>query len=389
MEKICFVVQRYGLEVNGGAELHCRQLAEQLRPFYDVTVLTTKAIDYITWVDEYSESEEEIHGVHVKRFGVEHPKNLEIFNEVNNRFFHGEINSRQQELEWLEKQGPYVPELLEYIANHQNEYKAFVFFTYLYYPTVLGIPIVKDKAILIPTAHREPFLEMGIFKDVFFQPKAIFYNTREERFLVEFTFGNEMIRNDIGGVGIEVPEQIEPEIFMKKYDLEKYIVYTGRVDAGKGCVKLFEYFQRYKYRNPGNLKLVLMGKVAIDIPTCEDIISLGFVSEEDKFNGMAGAEALILPSAFESLSIVVLESLGVERPVVVNGECKVLVGHCENSNAGFYYESFEEFEGILNYIVTHEEVTKQMGTLGKRYVNENYRWDVIIKRLRRLIDSKG
>jgi len=389
MEKICFVVQRYGLEVNGGAELHCRQLAEQLRLFYDVTVLTTKAIDYITWANEYRESEEEIHGVHVKRFGVKHPKDIEAFGEMNARFADGAIKSREEELEWLEKQGPLVPGLLHYIEENQTVYKAFLFFTYLYYPTVMGLPLVKEKAILIPTAHKEPFLEMGIYEDVFRLPKAIFYNTREERFLSEFVFGNEGIVNDIGGVGIEFPEIVEPEDFKKKYGLGKYLVYTGRIDKEKGCEKLFAFFKQYKRNHPGDLKLVLMGRKVIDVPEHEDIILLGFVSEEDKFNGMAGAEALVVPSAFESLSIVVLEALGLGRPVVVNGECDVLVGHCLRSNAGFYYESYEEFEGILNYILTHEEVIRKMGVLGKRYVSENYRWEIIVERLRKLIDGES
>lgn len=389
MEKICFVVQRYGLEVNGGAELHCRQLAEHLCPFYDVTVLTTKAIDYITWADEYSESEEEICGVHVKRFGVEQPRDIEVFNEVNSRFANGAIKSRKEELEWLEKQGPLVPEMLRYIEENQTVYKAFLFFTYLYYPTVMGLPLVKEKAILIPTAHKEPFLEMGIYEDVFRIPKAIFYNTREERFLSEFVFGNEGIANDIGGVGIELPEIVEPEDFKRKYGVGKYLVYVGRIDVAKGCEKLFAFFERYKRKHPGGLKLVLMGKAVIDVPEHEDILPLGFVSEKDKFNGMAGAEALVLPSALESLSIVVLESLGLGRPVVVNGECDVLVGHCLRSNAGFYYESYDEFEGILNYVLTHEEVTSQMGGLGKRYVSENYCWEIIVERLRKLIERES
>lgn len=76
-KKICCVVQRYGMEVNGGAELHCRQISERLTPFYDVEVLTTKAIDYMSWKDEYSEDEEILNSVKVRRFSVAVERNLD------------------------------------------------------------------------------------------------------------------------------------------------------------------------------------------------------------------------------------------------------------------------------------------------------------------------
>lgn len=388
MKKICFVVQRYGLEVNGGAELHCRQLAEHLRPFYDVTVLTTKAVDYISWANAYEKDEEEINGVRVLRFGVEYPRKMEIFNEVNARFARGEIRTREEQEEWLDKQGPYVPSLLNYIREEKDAYNAFIFFTYLYYPTVKGIPLVREKAILIPTAHREPFLEMSMYRDVFCLPRGIFYNTREERYLAEFVFENENIPNDIGGVGVQTPEYTDPSEFRAKYGLDQYLLYVGRIDTAKGCEWLFRFFKRYKQRRPGSLKLVLMGKPVIPIPDDENIISLGFVDEKDKFDGMAGAEALVLPSEFESLSIVVLESMAVKRPVIVNGKCEVLAGHCIRSNGGLYYESYSEFERVIDFILEHPETADIMGENGKRYVEKNYRWEQIVERLCQLIEMK-
>ena len=389
MKKICFVVQRYGLEVNGGAELHCRQLAEHLRPFYDVTVLTTKAVDYISWANAYEKDEEEINGVRVLRFGVEYPADKDAFDEINSRFFHGQICTEQDEEEWLDKQGPYVPALLAYIQQHREDYEKFIFFTYLFYPTVKGIPLVKEKAILIPTAHREPFLEMAMYRDVFRQPQCIFYNTREEQYLVEFMFQNQSIPHDVGGIGIEIPERPDAEAFKQKHQLEKYLLYVGRIDEGKGCSRLFRYFKRYKQKYPGNLKLVLMGKAVISIPEDEDILYLGFVSDKEKFNGMAGAEALVLPSEFESLSIVVLESMAIGRPVLVNGRCPVLAGHCTRSNAGLYYENYGEFELEVQYILTHPEIASKMGMAGVQYVEKNYKWDGIVEKLSRLIEMKG
>ena len=193
--------------------------------------------------------------------------------------------------------------------------------------------------------------------------------------------------NGYGGVGVEVPENISAEAFRKKYGLDKFIIYIGRIDEHKGCKDLFAYFNEYKKRNGGDLKLVLMGKEVIRVPETKDIVSLGFVSDEDKFNGLAACEFLVLPSQFESLSMVVLEAMKIGKPVLVNGKCGVLKGHCIRSNAGLYYQNFYEFEGCVNYLLMHPKQCMEMGENGQDYVEENYQWDVIIKRLSKLVEK--
>lgn len=387
MEKICFIVQRYGLEVNGGAELHCRQLAEHMKSYYsDIDVLTTKAVDYMTWKDEYKEEKEIINGINVIRFSVTSERKADEFNSINQLVYDGCLPT-EREKEWLEKQGPNVPALCEYLREHKEEYKAFIFFTYLYYPTVMGIPEVADKAIVIPTAHDEPFLNMSIFKNVFCMPRAFLYNTEEERRLVNQKFHNQNIPSELGGVGVDLPEDINANRFTRKYGLEHFIVYVGRIDEGKNCGQMFKYFQEYKKRNPGDLKLVLMGKNVIDVPKDADIVSLGFVDDQDKFDGVAAAEILMLPSRFESLSMVVLEAMSVDTLVLVNGECAVLKGHCTKSNGALYYNNYYEFEGAVNYLLNHPEETAIMKENAKNYVHVNYRWDVITRKLNELICS--
>ena len=384
-KKICFVVQRYGLEVNGGAELHCRQIAERMADrCSEVHVLTTKAIDYITWKDEYKKEEDTINGVRVHRFGVAHPRNCEMFDRINQKFYSGKLKT-EEEGEWMENQGPAVPDLIQYLARHESEYDVFIFFTYLYYTTAVGLPLVCNKAILVPTAHDEPFLRMRIFDDVFLTPRGILFNTEEERRLVHERYHNEHIPNALGGVGIDLPEDINGERFRNKYGLERYIVYVGRIDEGKNCDQLFRYFLEYKRRNKTDLRLVLMGKPVIDIPQDESIVSLGFVDDQDKFDGIAGAEILVLPSQFESLSMVVLEAMSVRTPVMVYGKCPVLRGHCIKSNGAFYYNNFFEFEGQIHYLSDHEEEKKWMLQNAYQYVQEHYQWNTILDRLVELI----
>ena len=384
--RVCFVVQRYGLEVNGGAELLCRQLAEHLSPYAEVHVATSKAINYTTWADEYEKDVEEINGITVHRFGVEKEREVESFNIWAGELDKGVIFTSEEEQRWVNEQGPYVPALINYIKEHKDAYDAFVFNTYLYYPTVMGIREVGDKAIVIPDAHDEPYLRLKIFEDVFRKVTALFYNTEEERRMVHKKFYNHLIKCDIGGVGVEVPEDIDGNAFKEKYHLDNYVVYVGRIDIGKNCHELFQDFIALKERYPSNLKLVLMGKAGIPIPEREDIVPLGFVDDMDKFNGIAGAKALILPSKYESLSMVVLEAFTQKVPVLVNGFCEVLKAHCVRSNGGFYYNNREEFIELLLYILEHPDVAKQMGENGSIYVDQNYQWDIIIKRLMNLID---
>lgn len=386
-KKICFVVQRYGLEVNGGAELLCRQLAEQMVPYCDqVDVLTTKAIDYISWKDEYKADVEEINGVTVRRFSVDKPRVIDEFNKINGEFLTVGL-PREREMEWIEKQGPVSSKLINYIKKNKDVYDVFLFSTYLYYPTVVGVKEVAEKAIVMPNAHDEPFLRMKIFDEVFQTPKAFLFNTDEERKFVHEKYDNSSIRFEIGGAGVVLPEAVNPNWLKDERGLDNYIIYVGRIDEGKQCHVLFEHFIRYKRRNPGDLKLVLVGKPVIPVPNHPDIVSLGFVSEQEKFDAIAGAKILVLPSEFESLSIVVLEAMSSRTLVLVNGKCPVLKGHCTKSNGALYYLNFEEFEGCVNYLLTHEEETNIMKDNAVQYVEENYKWDVITRKLCALVDD--
>ncbi len=390
--RICFVVQRYGDEVNGGAEVHARQLAEHVAQYTDheVEVATTKAIDYVTWRNEYENDEDIVNGLKVHRFPVVNERVQEKFNKISEKVAAGQADAAEQE-KWMKLQGPECPALIEWLKANKDNYDRFVFLTYLYYTTYYGLQAVGKKAVLIPTAHEEWTIHIPMFRKMFELPGAFFYNTTEEKELVNRLFNTSDIPDNegIGGVGVEVPENVSAEAFREKFGIkDKFIIYVGRIDENKCCPELFTYFREYKNRRKeSSLKLVLAGKEIIKVPKADDIISLGFVSEEDKFNAIAASEFLVLPSRFESLSIVVLEALKLRRPALVTAGCNVLVGHCRRSNAALYYNGYYEFEGCIDYLLSHEDECRAMGENGVKYVDTNYSWKNIVDRLNGIMTS--
>ena len=193
-KKIAIINQRYGLEVNGGSEYYTRVLAEKLKDYYEIDVLTTLAQSYADWANEYSRNEEVINGITVKRFKVVHKRKVwkqKILGKMIT-FFH--INTESISRKWVEAQGPTCPGLIEYIRENKDYYDCFIFVTYLYYPTVFGLPLVKEKAILIPTAHDEFCIYFKIYEKLFHMASKIVYLTEEEKEFTEKTFHNKIGR---------------------------------------------------------------------------------------------------------------------------------------------------------------------------------------------------
>ena len=375
--KLAFVVQRYGLEINGGAELHCRWVAEHLKKYFDVEVLTTKAVDYITWKNHYPANEDVINGIPVKRFGVTRARNPERFGRIQNFIFHQE-HGEEDELKWLEEEGPLSPALIDYIKARESAYDYFVFFSYRYYHSYWGIRSVPRKSILVPTAERDPVVHLRIFEDLFRMPRAFVYNSEEERRMIQSVSRNEDIPGDVVGVGTEVPEFSSGDRFRRTHQVDgDYIVYVGRIDENKGCHKLFEYFLKYKKETGSAVKLVLIGSTILKIPSHHDIVYLGFLPEQDKFDAIDGAVLLAMPSFYESLSMVTLEAWAMGKPVLANARCEVLQGQCLRSRGGLYYGDYAEFREALDLLLNTPRLREAMGSNGRKYYLENYTWEKI------------
>jgi glycosyltransferase involved in cell wall biosynthesis len=387
--KIAFVVQRYGREVMGGSELHCRLVAERLaRHGYDCTVYTTTAKDYITWKNEYHAGESILDAVVVRRFKVRAPRDIQAFNALSDRIFGpGRDHTPEDELDWMKKQGPYSPGLIRAIEREAGGHDVWVFFTYLYYNTYWGLRAAAsraDRTALVPTAHDEPPLGLEMMKDVFRRPRAFVFNTEPEKEMLARHFPFEGKYQDTVGVGVDIPERLDTAGFRRRYGIEgPYILYAGRIEAGKGCAELLEYFRRYCRRNSA-LSLVLIGKPLMRIPVDSRIRVLGFVSAEDKNAAMAGAEVTVHPSHLESLCMAALESLAVQTPILVQGLTEPLRRHCLDGQCGLYYENYPEFSRGLDLLLRDGRLRRVLGANGLEYVKNNYLWDKIIEKYARM-----
>ena len=385
--KLAFVVQRYGAAIAGGSEGHCRQLAERLSPRHAITVLTTCARDYVTWDNSYPAGETTENGVRVMRFPVAHPRRYSRFADVSDEVFEGGTG-REREEEWFRENGPATPALLDHLRQHGREYDLVLFWTYRYYPSYFGLPLVADRAVLVPTAEEDPAIDLGVLRDFFRLPAGYLFLTPEEAMLVSSRAVQALDPSRTIGIGLD-PDAAQPASRTALDALripDDYFLYLGRIDLNKGCETLLEYFQAHDAGRE-SAALVLAGPAKMQIPSHPRIRALGYVSDEVRRALLTHARALIVPSPYESLSIVLLEAWNQGTPAIVNGLCKVLAGQVSRANGGLFYRSASEFAEAMDYLLSHPSERDALGRQGLAYVDREYRWPVVLERVESLLQE--
>ena len=386
--KIAIVVQRYGAEVNGGAEQMARWVGEKLTALAEVHVLTTCAIDYQTWTDHYPAGSSQLNGVHLHRFPVDKPRDWQASQFSTYQIFNQPDDIAAQQA-WLREQGPYPSGLFQHIKSHQADYDLFFFFTYVYATTGFGLPLVAAKSVYIPCAHDEPTLYLPVFRDNFHQAGFIAYNTATEKRLVERVMGNEAVPNLVVGTGIEVPERVAPDRFRQQFGINgPYILYAGRVAPSKNVPELINHFQAFRRETGQAVTLVLLGRPSIDLPHDPAIVSTGFVSEELKYDGIAGADLVVVPSKYESLSIITMEGWLLDRPVLLNGHCQLLLDLARESNGGLFYTNYPEFKLTLTRLLNSPTLRQQLGRNGHHYAAAHFSWATVLTKYAAILQTR-
>jgi len=379
--KLAFVTPRYGTEVIGGAETAARMLAERLcqRPGWEVEVLTSCALDHLTWENTEPPGTSVINGVTVRRFPTASPRTLDYFALDGKLRVAPEVASLAETRTWVALNGPMCPGLVDAVATSDADVIAC--YPYLFATTVDAIAVSKVPVVLHPAAHDEPALYFAAFRRSFHDIDGLVYHTRAERDLMEGVFRVGAKPQVVLGLGVNDPAGAGRRggQILGIGD-RPYLCYLGRVDEHKGCGMLADYFAEYKARNPSDLALAFVGPVSARSPAHPDIVVTGTVSEADKWDILADARVMVTPSAYESFSLVVLEAWTLGVPVLVNGECAATMEHCQRSGGGLWFDSYLSFEATVDRLVDDAGLRAGLGQAGRRYTARNYLWPSIIDR---------
>jgi glycosyltransferase involved in cell wall biosynthesis len=382
LSDVLIVVQRFGDEVVGGSEGHARVVARRLARSHRVEIATTTAADYWTWAPYYPAGTSEVDGMRVHRFAVAAGRDPE-FKTFESKVLAQEHTLADEE-EWLRRQGPHCPDLLDFLHWQGDDYDAVLFYTYIYEPTARGVPIVPERAALISTAHDESPLRLAPYRALFQLPRAFGFLTPEERALVHRTFRNEHIPHETLGLGLDEPGAYDAAAFRTAHRLDDPIVlYLGQVSEGKGCDDLLRDWNEYRARpDARSATLVLAGTVRMELAERDDIVALGRIPDAEKYAALAAADVLVLPSRFESLGIVLLEAWQVGTPVIVRADNPVTAGQVARSGGGLTYGDAAGFGDALERAM---DARTEFGAAGRAWVERECAWDTFDARLAQLV----
>ncbi len=386
-----FVVPWYGEKIPGGAEAETRRTAQNLAAAgVEITVFTTCLSGLGSDWDHghYPPGESLEDGVRVMRFPSA-PRDGARFNALNTRICGGHRISAQEEQVFFANM-VHSPELFAHVAAHP-ELGPFFFIPYLFTTAVWGPLVHPEKSVIIPCLHDEGYARLVSVRHAFESARAVVFHVPAERDLAASLYDLAKTEPLVLGEGVDSAWSADAERFRQKYKIKgPFILYAGRKDAGKNVPLLSRYFTRFVADGlgPAGLKLLMIGNLPAPIPPGaeRDIIDLGFVSKQDKYDAYAAAEVLIQPSVMESFSLVIMEAWLAGTPVMVHAGCAVTKEHVELSKGGLHFGDYPRFAEGLRILLERPQLREQMAQAGREYVLNNFSWPVVTARFVELLD---
>jgi len=318
----------------------------------------------------------------VKRFKAETP-DMAPFGMLNETIIDGGALSPREELQFMSRHVN-SEDLLRYIAEHEDDYDWFCFIPYLFGTTCFGIRIAPKKSVMIPCLHDEGYARLRCVHNAMASAQRIVFNAQAEQRFAAATYGIDQERGVYIGLGVDTDIESDASRFRQRFDIhDPFILYAGRRDTTKNVHTLITNFERYKQTHPGPLKLVLIGPAELPVASVtSDIVDLGFVSPQEKYDAYAAAEVFCQPSLNESFSYVIMEAWLCGTPCLVHQGCDVTRDHVVSSGGGLYFDGAADFNAALDRLLNDSDLSKQMADVGRRYVLDNFSWQTIVRRFK-------
>jgi len=377
-ETLAFVVPWYGSRAAGGAESECHGTARALAARgVRIEILTTCARAHASaWVNYHPEGPAEENGLPVRRFKVR-PRNTHEFVRLLQRLELGGTLAPWEE-ETLVRESIHSDSLYGYLATERERYW-YVFIPYCFGTTWEGALIAPERSLLIPCLHDEPFAHLGATKQVLRAVRGVCFHVTAERALGVAVADGDPGTFFLVGEGVDTDIAGNAERFRRRYHVPgPFLLYAGRKATEKNTHLLLDYYARYRFTHPDRpLKLLLIGTGGVRIPErlAHDILDLGFLPVQDKYDAYAAALALCQPSLLESFSIVMMEAWLCGTPSLVHARCAVTRDHCLASNAGLWFEDYFEFVEAVELLQNGPALRRRLADNGRAYVLANFTWD--------------
>lgn len=380
--RIAFVPPRFGEDVVGGSEAVTREIAFGLAGRgWDVEILTTTAVDHYTWRSELPPGKSEQDGLVVRRFETTLHYSR-VTTEVQRALEQGRIPALDKQLNWLSGRFT-VPDLFEYLLTAGDGYDAIVFSPYLFWTTTVCMPMVRDRAVVIPCLHDEVYARLDVIRPVLADPKAVWFLSEPEH-AVAHRLGPVAEHHIVTGAGVNPPDRYDPEGFRKRHGLERpFALYAGRREADKGWGWLLSAFSDAIARGAPDIDLVTIGvgEAAIPSKLRRRVVDLGYLSDAERDDALAAATVYLQPSRMESFSRSVMEAWLAGTPVLAIDSGEVVAWHCRRSGGGLTFSGGEDLATALQEICSTPGRAEEMAARGREYVLREYAWPVVLDRM--------
>jgi glycosyltransferase involved in cell wall biosynthesis len=385
----------FGRELIGGAERLAWDLSQALKNAgSDIEVLTTCCRSFHDdWAANYHRPGSTVtNGITVRRFRV-NARDRVAFSRANSALLALRREQLRRDRPPLpeEKTGAFISQsihsqaLVRHLQQSQSNYDAVIFLPYLYGTTIDGLPIVPEKAFLLPCLHDEAYAYLDTIRAAFRSAKGLLFNSDGELAVAANLYGPWIhARGHVIGHAVDVIDVPAEPAAIKGFmpHRSRYILYLGRGDRTKNLELAVDAYATFReQRRVTALQFVVAGPHARHLRTVEGVVDLGPVTEQAKAALLAHARALVQPSTNESFSRTVYEAWHARRPVVVHGDCQATATAVQQSGGGWIASTTAEWADIL---VTIDEASDEfidgLGHRGRAAALEAGTWKDVAAR---------